>query len=350
MPDFIRLFCSYEHQRYLGGGRCSLYMFFHKYKDIISIENLLVTWERFVRGKRHKTDIVRYEVRLSDNLIKLHKLLIARTYEHGIYSAFNISDPKPRNIHKATVQDRLLHHLIYKELYPYFEARFIYDSYSCRINKGTHRALDRFKQFADKVSKNNTRTCYILKCDIKKFFASIDQEVLMKIMERHIEDPELHWLIHQVIKSFHTTRSGVGLPLGNLTSQLLVNIYMHEFDMFMKQKLRVKYYIRYADDFAILSDNKTYLEELLPRMELFLNTKLKLQLHEHKVYIKTYATGVDFLGWIHFPYHRQIRTTTKRKITSKLKNYPKKETISSYRGLLEHGDTYELQKRLGLTN
>ncbi|MDB5254776.1 MAG: RNA-directed polymerase [Candidatus Nomurabacteria bacterium] len=323
-------------------------MFFHKYKDIISIENLLVTWDRFVRGKRHKTDVVRYQSRLSDNIVKLHGLLFSRKYEHGAYSAFNISDPKPRNIHKASVQDRLLHHLIYKELYPYFENRFIYDSYSCRENKGTHRALDRFKQFADKVSKNNIRTCYILKCDIKKFFASIDHEVLMNILKRHIEDPELHWLIRQVIKSFHTTRPGVGLPLGNLTSQLLVNIYMHEFDMFMKQELRVKYYIRYADDFAILSDDKTYLEEVLPKMEVFLNNRLKLLLHEHKVYIKTYGTGVDFLGWIHFPHHRQIRTTTKRKIITKLKWYPKPETISSYRGLLNHGNTHDLQKKIGL--
>ncbi|MDB5188536.1 MAG: RNA-directed polymerase [Candidatus Nomurabacteria bacterium] len=312
------------------------------------MENLLVTWDRFVRGKRHKTDVMRYEARLSYNLVKLHGLLDTRTYEHGAYSAFNISDPKPRNIHKATVQDRLLHHLMYKELYPYFEARFIYDSYSCRINKGTHRALDRLKYFADRVSKNNTRTCYILKCDIKKFFASIDHELLMVIMKRHIEDPELHWLINQVVKSFHTTHSEIGLPLGNLTSQLLVNIYMHEFDMFMKQELQVKYYIRYADDFAILSDNKGYLETLLPKMELFLNTKLKLRLHEHKVYIKTYATGVDFLGWVHFPYHRQIRTTTKRKIFTQLKGYPKRETIGSYRGLLEHGDTYTIQKMLGL--
>ena len=278
----------------------------------------------------------------------LHALLQTRTYTHGEYSAFNISDPKPRNIHKATVRDRLLHHLIYKELYPYFDARFIYDSYSCRKDKGTHRALDRFQVFARKVSKNNTRTCYVLKCDIKKFFASIHHDTLYAILERHIEDPEMHWLIKQVVSSFHTTEIGVGLPLGNLTSQLFVNIYMHEFDMFVKQELRVKYYLRYADDFTILSDDRKYLEELLLKIETFLNERLKLKLHEDKVYIKTYATGVDFLGWIHFPHHRQIRTTTKRKIIKNLKGYPKPETKSSYHGLLMHGDTYEIQKIVGL--
>lgn len=312
------------------------------------MENLLETWKRFVRGKRHKNDVMKYEAKLADNLVLLHGLLQKRTYAHSSYSAFNISDPKPRNIHKATVQDRLLHHLIYKELYPYFEQRFIFDSFSCRENKGTHRALDRFRLFARKVSKNNTNTCYVLKCDIKKFFASVDHDILKSILRRHIADQEMLWLIDEIISSFQSTRDGVGLPLGNLTSQLLVNVYMHEFDMFIKQELRVEYYIRYADDFAIMADNKEYLEGLLPKLHTFLNERLKLHMHEHKVYIKTFATGVDFLGWIHFPHHRQIRTTTKRKIMKKLKWYPKPETISSYRGLLLHGDTYNLRKRANL--
>lgn len=331
-----------------GGGNTNFIMFIHRYENIISMENLLMTWERFIRGKRRKKDVIIFQTNLSDNITDLYNLLRTRTYAHSEYSAFNISDPKPRNIHKAIVRDRLLHHLIYKELYWYFDARFIYDSYSCRKYKGTHRALDRFKYFARKVSKNNTQTCYVLKCDIKKFFASIHHDTLYAIIERHIEDKEMRWLIKQVVSSFHTTEIGVGLPLGNLTSQLLVNIYMHEFDMFVKQELRVKYYIRYADDFAILSDNKKCLEDLLVKMEMFLNEKLKLKLHENKVYIKTYASGVDFLGWVHFPYHRQIRTTTKRKVIRKLKGYPKPETVSSYRGLLGHGDTYKVMKMLDL--
>jgi RNA-directed DNA polymerase len=337
----------------ITGGRRNclpLNMFTHRYNNIISVENLLSAWEQFLPGKRKKKDVIVFQAKLADNITALYTDLENRTYVHGEYSAFNISDPKPRNIHKATVRDRLLHHLIYMELYWYFDKRFIYDSYSCRKHKGTHRALDRFRSFAQQVSKNNTRTCYFLKCDIRKFFASIDHDTLYAILKRHIEDPELHWLIKQVVSSFHTTEVGVGLPLGNLTSQLLVNIYMHEFDMFMKQELRVKYYLRYADDFAVLSDNKQYLEDILVKMESFLTEKLKLRLHENKVYVKTYVTGVDFLGWVHFPYHRQIRTTTKRKIITRLKGYPKPETISSYRGLLDHGDTHNLQRRVGLVS
>lgn len=325
-------------------------MFTHKYKDIISVENLLATWDRFVCGKRHKKDVMAFQVALAENLVELHDSLKNKTYKHSGYHAFNISDPKPRNIHKAAVRDRVLHHLIYKELYRYFDSRFIYDSFSCRKEKGTHRALDRFKYFARQVSKNHTRTCYVLKGDIKKFFASIDQVVLMKILERHIEDGEILSLIHEVVSSFHTTSLGIGLPLGNLTSQLLVNIYMHEFDMYVKQELRVKYYIRYADDFVVLSDDKKYLESLLPKFHDFLNNKLHLSLHENKVYIKTYGSGVDFLGWVHFPHHRQIRTTTKNKIIKNMKNYPKPQTVSSYRGVLSHGDTYKMQSKIKLFN
>ncbi|MBI4155621.1 MAG: group II intron reverse transcriptase domain-containing protein [Candidatus Zambryskibacteria bacterium] len=330
-------------------------MFILKYTDIITIENLLATWEHFVSGKRKKKDVIAFELQLGDNLVLLYAELKNKTYKHSKYSAFNISDPKPRNIHKALVRDRVVHHLIYKELYWYFHHRFIFDSYSCRKYKGTHKALDRFKSFAGKVSKNHIRTCYVLKCDIRKFFANINQKILTKILNRHIEDGEIKWLIGQVIDSFKTKNSiyamadmEKGLPLGNLTSQLLVNIYMHEFDMFMKQELRVKYYIRYADDFVILSENRKYLEELLLKIELFLRNKLYLSLHPDKVFIQTYSSGVDFLGWTHFPHHRTIRTTTKRKILKALKKFPQPETINSYKGLLGHGDTYRIQKKVGI--
>jgi len=289
-----------------------------------------------------------FQARLSANLVDLYLSLASRTYQHGLYTAFNVSDPKPRNIHKATVCDRVLHHLIFKELYPYFDNKFVYDSYSCRNNKGNHRPLNRFKQFARKVSMNNSRTCYVLKCDIKKFFSSIDHEILVKILSRHIADADMLCLLEKVINSFHVAQSRVGMPLGNITSQLFANVFMHEFDMYLKQELRVKYYIRYADDFAILSGDKEYLKSLLLKIEEFLQNKLKLTLHEYKVSIKTYASGLDFLGWVHFPYYRQIRATTGRKIIRKLSRYPKRSAVISYVGLLNHGDTYKLRKRLGL--
>jgi retron-type reverse transcriptase len=332
-----------------GGGEISC-MLGHKYEEIISIDNLLTTWERFLRGKRNKKDVILFQAHLADNIADLHKTLKDRTYIHGAYSAFNVSDPKPRNIHKASVRDRVLHHLIYKELYPYFEKQFIYDSYSCREDKGTHRAIDRFRNFARKVSKNNTRTCYILKCDIKKFFASVEHDKLLAILKRHIEDPAIILLVKKVLVSFSSGQTGIGLPLGNLTSQLLVNVYMNEFDRYVKQELRVKYYIRYADDFVVLSEDKRYLEATLVKFENFLNTKLHLRLHEYKVCIQSYASGVDFLGWRHFPGYRQIRSASKRKIIKRMKGYPKPETVNAYRGLLKHGNSYKLQKQIGIAN
>lgn len=323
-------------------------MFDVKYLEIIKIENLLVTWERFLRGKKHKRDVMIFQTKLADNLTDLYYSLVNYTYTHGPYSAFNISDPKPRNIHKATVRDRLLHHLIYKELYPYFDKKFIYDVYSCRKNKGIHRALNRFRDFARQVSKNNSRTCYVLKCDIKKFFANVDHQVLINILKRYISDPQIIWLLERVIFSFYSSRPGIGLPLGNLTSQLFVNIYMHEFDMYIKQELRVKYYLRYGDDFVILADSREYLNSSLSKIREFLQRELKLALHQQKVKIKTYASGIDFLGWIHFPYYRQMRTTTKRKIIRRLKNFPERKTVVSYLGLLEYGNTYKLKRQVGL--
>ncbi|OGI82933.1 hypothetical protein A3I95_03040 [Candidatus Nomurabacteria bacterium RIFCSPLOWO2_02_FULL_44_12] len=325
--------------------------FIHTYDNIITIEKLLLAWQEFLRDKRNRKDVILFQAKLMDNIFDLHNDLKNKTYKHGEYIAFNISDPKPRQIHKATVRDRLLHHLIYQELYEYFDSKFIHDSYSCRVEKGTHKAINRFRQMFRKVSKNNTRTCWILKCDIKKFFANINRQVLKKILSRFNLDTDTLWLLGQVIDSFSTMlsnsaiaeRINKGLPLGNLTSQLLVNVYMNEFDQFMKRELKVKYYIRYADDFVILNEDKGYLENLLPKINTYLNSYLNIYLHPDKVFIKTLASGVDFLGWVHFPRHRVLRTSTKRKMLKRIRENPKKESKQSYLGLLKHGNAYKLR-------
>lgn len=321
--------------------------FNHTYDSIITVDKLLKAWQEFIRDKKDRKDVILLQAKLTDNIFELFNDLKNKNYEHGEYVAFNISDPKPRQIHKATVRDRLLHHLIYQELYPYFDTKFIYDSYSCRVNKGTHKAMDRFRDFHRKVSKNNTRTCYVLKCDIRKFFANIDHQVLKNILSKCLFDTDILWLLGQVIDSFSSNPTGqtcgvIGLPLGNLTSQLLVNIYMNEFDQYMKRELKMKYYIRYADDFVILSEDKKYLEKLLIEISDFLTKKLKLKLHPDKVFIKTIASGVDFLGWVHFPRHRVLRTSTKRRMLKNIKENFKEESKQSYLGMLSHGNGYKL--------
>lgn len=314
----------------------------HGFEDIISVDNLLSAWQEFIRGKRKKKDVQEFQLNLMDNIFYLHSDLANRTYEHGGYTIFNISDPKPRNIHKASVRDRLLHHAIYRVLYPFFDRTFIADSFSCRLGKGSHKALNRFREFAYKVSHNNTRTCWILKCDIRKFFANINHEILLKILTEYIPDKNILWLLNEIVSSFET-RLGIGLPLGNLTSQLLVNIYMNEFDQFAKHKLKAKYYIRYADDFVALSNNKEWLENLIPQMQKFLVQNLKLTLHPDKIFIKTLASGVDFLGWVHFEDHRVLRTATRRKMMKRIRECPTSETLNSYLGLMRHGNTNKIR-------
>lgn len=249
-----------------------------------------MAWGEFASDKKRKPDVSEFAINLSKNIFDLHTSLVSKTYDHAKYKAFAINDPKPRNIHKATVRDRLLHHAIYRILYPYFDRKFVYDSYSCRNEKGTHRSMNRFRDFSRKVSKNNTCTCWVLKCDIRKFFASIDHKILKETLAKHIEDQDVLWLLEQVIDSFET-RPNTGLPLGNLTSQLLVNIYMNKFDQWMKHRTKVKYYIRYADDFVILNHDKSYLLELVPKIAEFLGGRLKLSLHPNKLFVKTLASG-----------------------------------------------------------
>jgi retron-type reverse transcriptase len=331
-----------------GGGKLAVTRKFlvHAYKNIISLENLLLAWQEFLRGKKNKKDVSDFRVKLSDNLIDLHNDLKNGTYIHDEYHAFKINDSKPRDIHKASVRDRVLHRAIYRILYPFFDRKFIFDSYSCRLGKGTHKALVRFQKFGKKSSFNHTKTVWILKGDIKKCFASVDQKILFEILKKNIRDRDALILLRTVIKSFSSGTTGKGLPLGNLTSQLFVNIYLNEFDQFVKHKLKMKYYIRYADDFVFFLQDKGELEKIVSAITEFLSEKLKLTLHPKKIFIKTLASGLDFLGWVHFPYHRVLRTTTKIRMFEKLEASQKEETTASYLGMLSWGDGLKLQEKI----
>ena len=204
------------------------------------------------------------------------------------------------------------------------------------------KALSRFEQFARSVSKNNTKTCWILKCDIRKFFASVDQNTLVKVLKKHIDDENIINLLKEIIFSFEPN----GLPLGNLTSQLFANVYLNELDQFVKHKLKVKYYIRYADDFVILSENRKNLENIIFSIKYFLENELKLRLHSNKIFIKTLYSGMDFLGWINFSDHRILRVKTKNRILKRIKENNSLETSNSYLGLLKHGNTQKVKNEV----
>ena len=320
----------------------------YKYEEIVSIDNLLLAWQEFLRGKRKKYDIQEFSLRLMDNLFSLHRDLIHHTYKHGGYQEFKINDPKPRGIHKAAVSDRLVHHAL-RLLSPFFDKIFIADSYSCRRHKGTHRAANGFRKYFYQASQNNTTSCWVLKCDIRKFFANIDHQVLTKILTTYIPDKNILKLLETVIESFSTIQDKrLGLPLGNLTSQLFANIYLNTFDQFIKHNLKAKFYLRYADDFVFLSADKDWLEKQISEVGRFLSDELKLELHPDKIFLKTLASGVDFLGLVNFPDHRILRTSTKRRMIRKIKEKEKDlaigligrdkfyETVNSYLGMLKH--------------
>ncbi len=282
-------------------------------------------WSEFKVGKINKTDVAGFAVNIEEQLFYLHELLRSQKYVHGPYKAFFVRDPKLRCIHKASVRD----------------------SYSSRTNKGTHAARARLQQLAWRLSANNTKTVWVLKCDIKKFFDSVDHAILLELLHQRIQDQRTLILLQQIIHSFHFV-PGRGIPLGNLTSQLFSNIYLDGLDQYVKRYLRVKNYIRYADDFVLLSRDKRYLQALVPTIQDFLESQLRLLLHPVKVVLQPWHQGIDFLGYIHRPYHTILRTKTKRRMLKKVKEARKmlkrgvlspqkyNQTIQSYLGLLKH--------------
>lgn len=290
-----------------------------------------------------KADALEFEFCLEDNLFKLHRELTDMAYRHSHYTAFSVCDPKLRRIHKAIVRDRILHHAVFRVLYPIFDKNFIFDSYSCRIEKGTHRAVARLENFCRKLSRNNTKNIFALKCDVRKFFDSVSQDILLELIKKRISDKDALWLIGEIIKSFEK-----GLPLGNVTSQLFANIYLEELDQFMKHGLKEKYYLRYCDDFLILSESKRHLEKLIFPIGEFLKSWLGLNLHPKKIIIRKFRQGIDFLGYVILPRHRILRTKTKKRILGKIKekkfllreNFISEEsfnhTLQSYCGILKH--------------
>ncbi len=329
------------------------------FEQIISVENLFSAWDSFHADKKNKPDVLRFEWNLESNIFRLHRLLKSKKYTHGPYTSFFIQDPKQRHIHKAMAQDRILHHAIFNVLNPVFEPTFIAASFSCRVDKGTHKGVDAVTTMVRQVSRNGTQPCYALKCDIQKFFFRIDHGTLLTMLRRKLQDENALWLLEQVIGSFSTNPGEAkGLPIGNLTSQLFANIYMNEFDQYMKRDLRVKHYARYTDDFIILSRNIEYLESLLKPIALFLDTRLAVNLHPKKTVIRKVAQGIDFLGYTVFPHHRLVRTKTKQRIFRKLKQKvieykagktsEKKldQSLQSYRGVLSHANTHELREQM----
>jgi len=284
------------------------------YEKICSIENLELACIRAKKGKTKKRYIKRFQKNLERNLSKLREELMNQTYKPCSLKTFILRDPKTRKISKSAFRDRVIHHAICNLIAPILGKQFIHDSYANQIGKGTLKAIERFEKFKRKVSKNNTKKCFILKADIKHYFKEVDHNILIEIIKRKIKDKKVIWLIEQILS---INKKMKGMPLGNLTSQFFANLYLNELDTFAKHKLKAKYYIRYVDDFVILHESKEQLEKWKSDINSFLKEKLKIELHPSKSSVLKLNSGINFLGFRIFYYHKLIRK-------SNLKNFDRK--------------------------
>jgi len=346
--------------------------------ELFSFENLYKNFRNCRTGKRFKPTTGRFEFALEKELLTLHKELLSKTYHPSKVNRFIIREPKPREIIAAQFRDRVVHHLICSYLIPIFEKRFIFDSYANRKQKGTHKALQRLLQSIKKITKNYSQPAYYLKIDVKSYFATIHHEILYKIIKEKIKNSNLLWLIDLTIqnkavgfenyqpclwditykKSILNQPPNVGLPIGNITSQLFANIYLDKLDHFAKQTLKTKFYIRYVDDVIILHSSPKKLKSFLRRINGFLEKKLKQQLHPNKTHILPIHYGIDFLGYYVKYQHIYVRRSNVNRFKYRLRKLEQelnqgkikpeqvKDSINAWYAYVCHADSYNLRKHL----
>jgi len=335
------------------------------YSKLCSLENLELAFKKAKKDKTHLPYVIQFEENLDKELMGLHKELISFAYKPNQPKRFIIRDPKTRKIHASAFRDRIIHHAIINILEPIFDKTFIYDSYANRKNKGAHKAIQRFDYFKRKVSKNgalsrnphsnNNIVCYALKADIKHYFDTVDHEILLAIIKKKIKDERVIWLVKQILSNFDVPIKGKGMPLGNLTSQFFANIYLNDLDYFVKHKLKIKYYIRYVDDFIILHENKNFLEVCKEKICKYLKN-LRLELHPDKSKILPLRNGLAFLGYRIFYYYKLLRKSNILKFERNFKKklYLYKCGLLSYENIVKSlqgwfgyagwADTYKIRK------
>lgn len=279
-------------------------------------------------------------------------------YKPKPLETFIIRDPKTRKISKSDFRDRIVHHALCNIIEPLIEKRFIYDSFANRKGKGTHSAIKRFEEFKRKASKNNTRTCYALKADIRHYFESVDHDILLKVLSGYIPDEQTLRLVKAILDNHKTAIAGKGMPLGNLTSQFFANVYLNELDQYVKHHLKARYYVRYVDDFVILSDKKEELQAYEKEIAIFLREGLSLELHPEKTKIVNTSEGVGFLGFRIFPHHKLLRKKNMGRFQKKLRLYHQRyldsdinrdTIISSLQGWLAYSaqaNTYKYRRHI----
>lgn len=307
------------------------------FERIITIENLIKADEKAQKGKSKTYGVVMHNRNRENNILKLHDMLISKTYKTSTYDIFKVYEPKERDVYRLPYfPDRICHHAIMNILEPVFVAVFTADSYSCIKGRGIHKASFNLR----KALKNSEETTYCLKLDIKKFYPNIDHDILKALLRKKFKDADLLWLLDEIIDS------APGLPIGNYLSQYLANFYLTYFDHWIKEQLHTVYYFRYADDIVILHRHKEDLHHSLKRIETYFKCNLKLEVKDNWQVFPVAKRGIDFVGYVHFHTHVLLRKSIKQRFARMLKRKPRKASIASYSGWTKHCDSTNLMKKL----
>jgi len=333
---------------------------------IVSFDNLFSASRKARKGKRFKSNVIAFEMNIEEELLRLREELISQTYTPGRYTEFTIYERKPRKISAAPYRDRVVHHALCAIIEPLFERTFVFDSYACRKGKGTHEAVYRFTEFSRK-------NMYVLKTDIKKYFPSIDHEILFAKIAGKIKCKDTLWLVRLIIDGSNRQDIVIdyflgddlftpyvrrkGIPIGNLTSQFFANVYLDSLDHYIKEKLRCSYYIRYVDDITVFGNDKTRLWDIKEAIVDYLE-KERLRLHQRKTFVRPVSAGIDHLGYRIFPSYRLLRKDTSmvtgRRIRTLLRLFYNKQipfdelnaSVQSWLGHARHADTYGLRRHI----
>ena len=373
----------------------SLFDLLQDLKPRLELAELFEAYQACRSNKRNTRNALAFEVDYESQLVKLCSEINNGGYQPGKSIAFIVNKPVKREIFAADFRDRVVHHLVVSKLNPLFEKAFIYDSYACRVGKGTHFGIRRVDSFIRQCSQQYSRDCYVLKLDIKGFFMHINKSILYQQLQAFIEqkylaaDKELLLELCEkiifyeptqqcIIKSKRSAWQGLppdkslfhsapqcGLPIGNLSSQVFANFYMNSFDHYLKHDLGIRYYGRYVDDFILVHEDKELLKALIPVIKARLQEHLQLTLHPNKIYLQHYSKGVQFLGAIIKPHRIYIAKRTQgnfymaiAKQNKQLNTHtPTQEqqatflsSMNSYLGIMKHYQTHKLRKRLLFKN
>jgi retron-type reverse transcriptase len=333
---------------------------------VTSFPNLLQAARLASRGKRFRPNVAAFGLNLEEELHGLQQELLARTYRPGPYRTFFIRDKKPRFISAAPFRDRVVHHALCNIIEPIFDRGFLFDSYACRKGKGTHAAVDRASTYA-------RRFRYVLKCDVEKYFPSIDHAILLDLIAERIWDEGALWLIRTILAGSNPQPEAVvyfpgddlfapferrrGIPIGNQTSQFFANVYLDTLDHYVKEELHAPGYVRYVDDWLVFDQDKRRLHEIHSAIEAFL-VRLRLRLHPRKCFVAPVQSGCTFLGYRIFPTHRRLDADHVRRFKRRIRRYDqavadgrmsdaqRRDCIRSWVAHARHADTAQLRSRI----